>query len=298
MKKIVCLLLITMQVFCFVPSCFAKNGDVIGYACYTDIVATINGAKIASYNVDGNTYVIAEDLKDYGFNVIWDANDRLIEVKRNYSVRDIYTNYQNPYISKNQIGKKAYNLLETDINASIGGYHLFSYRGKDFVRSYNIDGKTIIPFDMLDIFGKVEWNPLKRELSLSIPGVNQVDCANKNSQVIKSEYLSRVNDIETTIEYMANNAISQREMNSGAHLYYCMADVLLNEVYQYLKLALPSDQFELLKNDEIRWIGEKEALMKEMENMYEGGSIKQLMVSDSGAKYTIERCYYLISLIQ
>ena len=63
----------------------AKVGDVVGYAVPTDIVATINGYMLESYNVNGYTYICAEDLRYYGFDVVFDYNTKTLSVKRNAS---------------------------------------------------------------------------------------------------------------------------------------------------------------------------------------------------------------------
>ena len=49
----------------------ANVGDVVGFTRYTDIVASINNHNIASFNIDGYTGVVAEDLRNYGFDVQW-----------------------------------------------------------------------------------------------------------------------------------------------------------------------------------------------------------------------------------
>ena len=48
-----------------------KVGDVVDHVLHTDIVTYINGLPIRSYNIKGYTAVIVEELKDYGFYVVW-----------------------------------------------------------------------------------------------------------------------------------------------------------------------------------------------------------------------------------
>jgi len=62
-------------------------------------------------------------------------------------------------------------------------------------------------------------------------------------------------------------------------------DKLLNEIYAYLRENMSNSEFKKLKKDEIKWIKLKE---------------KAIARSDDkliAAKYTKERCYYLISLL-
>ena len=62
------------------PSSAAGTGRAVDWALYTDITAQINGHPLRSYNVNGSTAVVAEDLRGYGFQVLWDAEDRTLSV--------------------------------------------------------------------------------------------------------------------------------------------------------------------------------------------------------------------------
>lgn len=53
------------------PSSAAGTGRAVDWALYTDITAQINGHPLRSYNVNGSTAVVAEDLRGYGFQVLW-----------------------------------------------------------------------------------------------------------------------------------------------------------------------------------------------------------------------------------
>ena len=102
---------------------FYRVGDVIGSALKTDIVASINGHHIPSYNVEGYTYIVAEDLRYYGFSVVYDNNYRSLSISRDYSQGWVSKNYTKPYVPKNQVGLKEHNLLYTDIKIQ---YCIFS----------------------------------------------------------------------------------------------------------------------------------------------------------------------------
>ncbi len=55
-------------------------GTDIGDYYYTDIVTYLDGKEITSYNVGGRTYIWAEEMKDFGYNVIWDGVNKLLSV--------------------------------------------------------------------------------------------------------------------------------------------------------------------------------------------------------------------------
>ena len=62
---------------------FLKISDVINSVLATDIIAYIDGLPINSYNIDGNTAVIVEELDKYGFDITWDEMSRILTVERN-----------------------------------------------------------------------------------------------------------------------------------------------------------------------------------------------------------------------
>lgn len=291
MKKITKLIsaILIFVLMCSVASgAFAySNGAVIGKACYTDIKATINGYDIASYNVDGYTYIVAEDLRYYGFDVVWSPYSRTLSVTRNGSYYPS-TNYTAPFITQDLVGKKSYNLLYTDIQTYVNG---------SWVQSYNINGRTIIRFDALSAFGSVWWVQQSKDIGLSLPHfANKSVDMNKYYQ--KNTYIDRAKQIEREYDYFCNNAATQYELNVGSGRIAEMWDTLLNDIYRYLKTTLSSSEFSKLKSDELRWIEEKEAAIDATAWEWYGGSGAPMACNLTEIAYTQDRCYYLISLIR
>lgn len=169
-KKLMTLTMVIITVISlFTVPCGAANvGDVIGYAQPTDIVATINGYQLESYNVNGLTYICVEDLRYYGFNVTFDMNTKTLAFSRSSEPTTIDPQHTNPdfyAIGTNQGFK---NILYTDI---------VTYANNEYVASSNINGKTIVNFNELSRFGSVAYDNDKREISLVIENVNRNDIA-------------------------------------------------------------------------------------------------------------------------
>ncbi|MBR5508121.1 MAG: hypothetical protein IKV88_08750 [Clostridia bacterium] len=159
LRTILCLTLCLLQIAQFPLISNAHNiGDIINETVYTDIIASINQYNIASYNINGYTAVVAEDLRNYGFDVQWNPDERSLYISR-ASTNDITSVYIAPQISKSMIGTKAQSVLYTDIK---------TYINNKEVTSYNIDGKTIIYFNDLATFGNVSYSDYTRRLDLSI----------------------------------------------------------------------------------------------------------------------------------
>ena len=136
----------------------AKVGDMKGSALHTDIIAYINHYAISSYAVNGQSCIVAEDLRNYGFDVQWDETERSLSITRNCEVSVIEQS-----ISKaGESGSFFANTLETDISVFADGIPLTSYA---------INGYTMIPVEELTCFGEVYWVESERALKLWIEGL-------------------------------------------------------------------------------------------------------------------------------
>lgn len=189
----------------------ARIGDVINYARHTDIVARINGFDIDSYNVDGYTYIVVEDLSKFGFNVTWNAGKRTLSVAKNNYASTVTSNYVKPTISASKVGTKSYNILYTDIVTYVNGKS---------VQSYNINGKTLIQFDSLGAFGPILWDPFKREISLAVANLNK----NASKMLTYSNFIGEWDGISSM--YLAQHLdigikiISVDDVNQNIKLSY------------------------------------------------------------------------------
>lgn len=159
MKRILSLVLIITMFLSF--SSYAAPGDVAGDVLKTDIISFINGYPIRSFNINNSTAILVEDLKQYGFDVTWNGDERTVDITKN-SLDEINPTrilYKNPTEIS---GEFECNYYETDIVTYIDG---------ELVNSYNIGGKTAIPLANLKIYGEVSWNGEKREAHVNIPSL-------------------------------------------------------------------------------------------------------------------------------
>lgn len=175
----------------------AAIGDVVGHTTYTDIKAYINHYAIQSYNVDGYTVVVAEDLADFGFDVVWDQNTRSLSVTRN----PIYTKITQTSIptetSPNLFGKTALDILETDIKTYVNGVE---------VKSYNINGRTVIDFGSLSCFGSVIYDNTYRVIKLWVTdGLEMRETEQSFTPLPKYELYSANGDTIEVYDYQIND---------------------------------------------------------------------------------------------
>ena len=79
-KRILSIIMVCAMLMLNTVSFAAKIGDVVGTVYNTDIVAYINNYAIPSYAANGTSVVVAEDLANFGFDVVWDANARTLSI--------------------------------------------------------------------------------------------------------------------------------------------------------------------------------------------------------------------------
>lgn len=127
-------------------------GTVIGKVMSTDIKTYINGYQIPSMNIDGSTVIVAEDLRGYGFDVIWDPAKRDLRITENLSKEFKPITIENSDATKT--GKILGDVLYTDIKTYIHGRE---------IQSYNIGGYTTLLLRDLEEWGKIIWDEDKRE---------------------------------------------------------------------------------------------------------------------------------------
>lgn len=161
MKRTLCLTLALLAIMLLTVSVSALSpGDPMGWVLHTDIIAYINDTPIRSYNIDGYTYVVAEDLTDYGFKVTWNADDA-DGVLSIISGTGIVSSVHTPESDTHRPGEPAMPYLFTNI---------LTFIAKQPVWGANIGGMTCVGMDDLAYYfaESYVWDPDARELRLTL----------------------------------------------------------------------------------------------------------------------------------
>ena len=188
----------------------AKVGDIVGKAVYTDIVAKINEYDIASFNINGETAIVVEDLRNYGCDVQWDENNRTLNITR-ANTSKVASTYVAPAVSKSKIGKKAHNVLYSDIKTYVNGH---------LIPSYNIGGKTIINIESLvGRIGHVHWDEKSRVITLTVSGLDRKPSTSAYYPSYSSNTSSAPSYSGTGYSYSAGSSLSSGYSDSN-RIYY------------------------------------------------------------------------------
>ncbi len=94
---------------------------------------------------------------------------------------------------------------------------------------------------------------------------------------------------------LSNNALlDQATLNQLAYEEFSLWDSLINQMWTYLGGTLDEETMTGLKEEQQKWIKDKEAAMKKAGSDFEGGTMQPMIEYSTGAKLTRERVELLI----
>lgn len=171
MKKV---FLVATILILAVIGAYAAPGDVVGEIYSTDILAFVNGCPINSYNIGGQTVILAEDLCNndtgvhYGFDCVYDNATRTLTLASTFTKGNADVT-----VERGTVGEVVGNVYETDIKVIFNSHE---------VKGYNIGGQTAICIEDLGVYNEsepnaafgyskylcnAEWNGDAREIKLT-----------------------------------------------------------------------------------------------------------------------------------
>ncbi|MCZ8516248.1 hypothetical protein O9H85_28410 [Paenibacillus filicis] len=170
---------------------------VIGSVLSTDIRAFVNGEAIRSMNIGGNTAIVVEDLRSYGFDVSWDPPERRVDIYPNPG-KKIQPAYTSDVSGNHAQGNKIADVLATDIRTVA--------LGKE-IPSFNIGGKTAVFLqDLAPLLGRLEWNGETRTVSFT-----------ENKAAAADGRAAQSAEYPLQIEHMSSNRFSIQFEDDGMY---------------------------------------------------------------------------------
>ncbi len=133
---------------------FAAANDKYGSIYYTDLRVFMNGAEMPTLVYNGaetHALIVAEDLKDYGFDVSYDENTKTVTAKYNPN-KDIAPIPLESYKDKN--GQKAYSIINSPVKVIIDD----GAQKHEISDTYNIGGYVCMSADEFGDIYNFEWN--------------------------------------------------------------------------------------------------------------------------------------------
>ncbi len=145
------------------PSTAALCSGVSGCVYYSAIDTYINNYPINAYSADGRQLIFAEDLRSYGFDVIWDNDSRSLSIYPDTSAAVTPQPVVKQFYMQN---KRFKNILESDIRVFLNGTE---------IPGYSVDGLTMIRLRELEAVGTVGYSPEENSSKAFIDGLPQTE---------------------------------------------------------------------------------------------------------------------------
>ncbi|MBR5578372.1 MAG: DUF1311 domain-containing protein [Lachnospiraceae bacterium] len=135
--------------------------------------------------------------------------------------------------------------------------------------------------------------------------VEQVEEENLEENASEDYRIEEVDAYISSIEHqseqlntsLAEEELTQTEMNETSQAIYQLWDEALNFLWGELKVQLSEEEFKKLKEEQLLWIEDKEKLVSEAGKEFEGGTLYSLVVNGEAARLTQERVYQLYEVL-
>lgn len=160
-RKIAITLIVLSLLTVSIYADITKTGLDIAQQLHTDIKVFINNNQIPAMNINGNIAVNTQDLLNYGFDVLWNGDERTVCIKRNYTKKIEKTDF------KDNENLKIGTVIGTAKSSDIKTYVVTDTFVK-YIPSYNINGNTAILLSDLGNFGIINWDNVLRILKLDL----------------------------------------------------------------------------------------------------------------------------------
>ena len=157
-------------------------GAVAGSYYHTDIVTYFNGVAIESYNLGGQTVIPATKLRDFGYNVVWDGDNRRVLIETDSSQVSSApviqsSSIDNVTIKDVQTHHGTANMITN--SATFNGWALVT--SNDCYIETSLDKKNYVPFcafaDCLGI--TYSWDSTTSTLTVNVPEDKDLKAANQ-----------------------------------------------------------------------------------------------------------------------
>lgn len=158
MRKKSVILLTSLLLIANTVNTYAYQPKMIGDVLSSDVIAYIDKMPIRCYNYANSIYVLARDLRNYGFEVTWNSDARTVNITlpEKRTVKKFSADEKQALEKREPTGIKKYDFYQTDIQTLFDGKPVTSTNAPAAI---NADGKTLILFQSLgNHFGRTEWS--------------------------------------------------------------------------------------------------------------------------------------------
>lgn len=117
---------------------------------------------------------------------------------------------------------------------------------------------------------------------------------NNTKTSLKDRYLKKLQDTKNETEELEAIDSSTFALKKVENDRWDIWDALLNDIYGVLKVQLPSEEMDLLREEQRNWLTYRDDRALEASKKYKGGTQEHLEYVVVLKKLTAERCYELV----
>lgn len=128
----------------------------------------------------------------------------------------------------------------------------------------------------------------------SAPETAIEDTSDTQAELNKDAYLKKLNEMEKADRFAESKSTTVELIEQETERYEKW-DKELNDIYGLLKEQLSPEQMDSLRNEQRKWITERDKKAREESFKYKGGSMEPLEYVATQATFTRERCYELVA---
>lgn len=155
MRKVICILALMLS-----AAMPVLGAEVTDRVVSTNIGTVIDGAAMRTYHVNDRTFVVAEELRGYGFDVDYNDTERRLTIT------------QNPYAPRTILPEAEVNIAKSDIienewRSDVYATDISVYLSGEQIEAYAIDGQMVIPIRALEPYAYVDYDDSKRLVTVS-----------------------------------------------------------------------------------------------------------------------------------
>lgn len=155
MRKVICIL--ALMLFAAMP---VLGAEVTDRVVSTNIGTVIDGAAMRTYHVNDRTFVVAEELRGYGFDVEYNDAERRLTITQNpYAPRTI--------LPKAEVNIDKSSIIENEWRSDVYATDISVYLSGERIEAYAIDGQMVIPIRALEPYAYVDYDDSKRLVTVS-----------------------------------------------------------------------------------------------------------------------------------
>ncbi|MBE7042120.1 MAG: hypothetical protein E7399_01305 [Ruminococcaceae bacterium] len=152
MKK--CSIALLISVCLILLAGLAVSADNTVYTSNT--MAYIDNEAIPQYVYNGESYIVAEDLQGYGFDISWNGKTEILDIY--YNPFKTWTPYNFDDIEPTFVREKMSTVVSSNTRVRLDG---------DYVNAYSLDGRMLISMTDLWRYGKVNYYPVSDSISFT-----------------------------------------------------------------------------------------------------------------------------------